>query len=169
MADPATLTIGRFARAAGVGVETIRYYQQRGLLPVPRSDGAYRHYPAHLAGRIRFVKRAQELGFALDEIAGLLRLEDGTDRVSIRRIASARLEQIDTKLADQHRMHDVLRHLLVSCEHARADLPYPIIATLAQGTRRQERSVMRRQTSLQMGRGHQGRERRRSGPASESR
>src|SRR5690554_6600564 len=61
------LTIGRLAKAAGVGVETVRYYQQRGLLSVPPRRGAFRYYPQQAVGRIRFIKRAQELGFSLDE------------------------------------------------------------------------------------------------------
>jgi len=126
-----SLTIGRLARAADVGVETIRYYQQRKLLPVPPSSGAFRHYPASLLARIRFIKRAQELGFSLDDIAELLRLEDGSDRRSIRQIAAHRLEQIQHKLADLKRMQKVLTHLVGQCEHTRAELPCPIIATLA--------------------------------------
>ncbi len=114
--SPESLTIGRLARVAGVGVETIRYYQLRGLLPVER---------------IRFIKRAQELGFSLDEITELLRLEDGTNRSSIRRIAADRLSQIEHKLTDLKRMRKVLKHLVAECEHTRADLPCPIIATLA--------------------------------------
>lgn len=125
------LTIGRLARAAEVGVETIRYYQTRRLLPVPASTGAFRHYPASLVARIRFIKRAQELGFSLDEIAELLDLESGIDRASIRRIASQRLSQIEQKLSDLRRMQKVLRHLLVECEHTGADLPCPIIETLS--------------------------------------
>jgi Hg(II)-responsive transcriptional regulator len=128
---PQSMTIGRLARAAGVGVETIRYYQQRGLLPLPATVGAYRHYPVALTDRIRFIKRAQELGFSLDEITGLLRLEDGGDRASIRRIASDRLQQIEQKLADLRRMQNALHHLVTACEHTRADLPCPIISTLA--------------------------------------
>ena len=130
--SPGSLTIGRLARAANVGVETIRYYQQRGLLPVPSSAGTFRYYPVELIKRIRFVKRAQELGFSLDEIIELLRLEDGTNRSSIRRIASDRLRQIEHKLADLKRMQKVLKHLITECEHTRADLPCPIVATLAQ-------------------------------------
>ncbi len=130
---PASLTIGRLARAAGVGVETIRYYQQRALLPVPAASGGYRQYPADLVDRIRFVKRAQELGFSLDEIAGLLRLHDGSDRKSIRNIANARLAQIETKVTDLRRMEKVLKHLIVACEHTNAGLPCPIIETLAHG------------------------------------
>lgn len=128
--SPESMTIGRLARAAGVGVETIRYYQQRGLLPVPATVGAYRHYPVALTARIRFIKRAQELGFSLDEITELLRLEDGTQRAAIRRIAADRLAQIDQKLTDLKRMQKVLKHLITDCEHTRAELPCPIIDTL---------------------------------------
>ncbi|NUZ04813.1 MerR family transcriptional regulator [Schlegelella sp. ID0723] len=125
------LTIGRLARAAGVGVETIRYYQQRGLLPVPESRGAFRHYPPQVVQRIGFIKRAQELGFSLGEIAELLRLEDGSERGSIRRVAADRLAQIETKLADLRRMQRALRHLVDACEHTGLEQPCPIIATLA--------------------------------------
>lgn len=128
---PQAMTIGRLARAAGVGIETIRYYQQRGLLPLPSTIGTYRHYPVAVVERIRFIKRAQELGFSLDEISELLGLEDGAERTSIRRIASDRLQQIELKLSDLRRMQKALKHLVTSCEHTRADLPCPIIATLA--------------------------------------
>ena len=127
-----SLTIGRLARAAGVGVETIRYYQHRGLLPVPESAGAFRLYPSALTARIHFIKRAQELGFSLDEITELLRLEDGAHRRSIRRIASDRLAQIEKKVADLKRMQKTLKHLVAECEHTRGDLPCPIIASLVQ-------------------------------------
>ena len=130
--SPASLTIGRLARAAGVGVETIRYYQQRGLLPVPASEGSFRKYPVALTARIHFIKRAQELGFSLDEITELLRLEDGAHRKSIRRIAADRLAQIEKKLDDLKRMQKALKHLVAECEHTRGDLPCPIIASLVQ-------------------------------------
>ena len=125
-----TLTIGKLAKAAAVGVETIRYYQQRGLLPVPEASGTYRHYPVSLGNRIRFIKRAQELGFSLDEVAELLSLEDGIDRVSIRRIANTRLEEIQIKLADLNRMKKALSHLVHECEHTDKGRPCPIISTL---------------------------------------
>jgi len=125
-----SLTIGRLARAADVGVETIRYYQDRKLLPVPPSDGAFRYYPMSLVQRIRFIKRAQELGFSLDEVKELLQLADGTDRRSIRRVAADRLSQIDAKLADLKRMQRVLKSLLTECVHTKAGLPCPIIASI---------------------------------------
>jgi Hg(II)-responsive transcriptional regulator len=128
-----TFTIGRLAREAGVGVETVRYYQQRKLLPVPARTGAYRHYSSGLVDTIRFIKRAQELGFSLDEIAELLRLNDGANRASIRRIAGARLAQIMAKLADLERMQGALKRLVAECEHTGKDRPCPIIASLVQG------------------------------------
>ena len=136
-----SMTIGHLARAAGVGVETIRYYQQRGLLPVPNATGAtgatgaFRQYPVSLKARIHFIKRAQELGFSLDEITELLRLEDGANRNSIRRIAADRLAQIEKKVADLKRMQKTLKHLVAECEHTRSDLPCPIIASLVQAGR----------------------------------
>lgn len=128
---PEALTIGRLARAADVGVETIRYYQERKLLPVPPSTGAFRYYPLKLVERIRFIKRAQELGFSLEEITELLQLEEGADRASIRRIATDRLAQIEHKLSALRRMQKVLKHLVSECEHTSAELPCPIIGTLA--------------------------------------
>ena len=125
-----SLTIGRLARAAEVGVETIRYYQERQLLPVPPSTGAFRYYPVGLVDRIRFIKRAQELGFSLEEISELLHLEEGADRASIRDIATNRLSQIERKLTDLRRMQKVLKHLVTECERTSADLPCPIIGTL---------------------------------------
>lgn len=127
----ATLTIGRLAIAADVGVETIRYYQERGLLQVPATQATYRQYPVAIIARIRFIKRAQELGFSLDEIIELLRLEDGSERGSIRRVANSRLLQIKQKLTDLKRMQKVLEHLVTQCEHTGSNLPCPIIETLA--------------------------------------
>lgn len=85
-----------------------------------------------LTARIHFIKRAQELGFSLDEITELLRLEDGAHRGSIRRIATDRLAQIEKKVADLKRMQKTLKHLVAECEHTRRELPCPIIASLVQ-------------------------------------
>jgi Hg(II)-responsive transcriptional regulator len=129
------MTIGKLAKSAGVGVETIRYYQQRGLLPVPEASGSYRYYPVSLGNRIRFIKRAQELGFSLDEISELLSLEDGTDRASIRHIADQRLNEIQIKLVDLNRMKKALSHLIHECEHTGKEQPCPIISTLTSNGR----------------------------------
>ena len=83
-----------------------------------------------LVERIRFIKRAQELGFSLEEVKELLQLEDGTDRRSIRRVASTRLSQIEAKLGDLKRMQRVLKDLLTECEHTNVDLPCPIIRSI---------------------------------------
>ena len=125
------LTIGRLARRAGVNIETIRYYQQRELLPVPPAQGAYRYYPVNTVDRIRFIKRSQELGFTLAEIADLLKLDASRDRRLIRKIASGKLEQIGQKLADLHRMQETLQHLVNACHHSRLEQPCPIIASLS--------------------------------------
>jgi len=127
-------TIGEIAQAAGVGVETIRYYERRGLVLQPgKAPGSYRRYGAGHVGRVRFIKRAQALGFSLEEIASLLELEDGTDRRSIRRIATQRLDETRRRIADLQGIERVLGHLLHDCEaHARANR-CPIIAAIAGG------------------------------------
>jgi MerR family mercuric resistance operon transcriptional regulator len=140
----ASYTIGDVAEAAGVGVETVRYYERRGLVPQPgRGVGAYRRYGKDHVDRIRFVKRAQALGFSLEEIATLLELEDGTDRRSIRRIAAARLEETRRRITDLRRVERVLAHLLHECEaHSKAPR-CPIISAIA--TARDKRTGSDRQ------------------------
>jgi len=126
------VTIGRLARAADVNVETVRYYQARRLLPVPsRGTRAFRYYPLALVERIYFIKRAQELGFSLEEIGELLRLHAGTDRVAIRQVANRRLTQIESKLEDLTRMRDALRALIEACHRASNADSCPIIEALA--------------------------------------
>lgn len=127
---PTALTIGRLARAAGVGVETVRYYQSRGLLRVPAANGGFRVYPATVIDRIAFIKRAQALGFSLDEVRTLLDLEDGRNRRAIQSVTQARLGQIEDKLADLHRMRGALSELLHRCRQAGPMQACPIIATL---------------------------------------
>jgi MerR family mercuric resistance operon transcriptional regulator len=126
------MTIGRLASAAGVGVETIRYYQRRGLLDEPRKPfRGYRHYPADLAKRVRFIKRAQALGFTLEEVACLLRL-DGADRCAdTRELAAHKVASIDRKLIDLTAMRDALSALVRQCETGRAEGSCPIISVLA--------------------------------------
>ncbi|MFZ6779082.1 MerR family transcriptional regulator [Undibacterium sp. Ji83W] len=131
MLDADQYTIGQLAKAAGVGVETIRYYQRRDLLPVPAVATGFRTYPANLAERIRFIKRAQELGFSLDEIANLLMLEDGNDRQAIRDVAQERLLQVQAKLLDLHRMEDMLTQLIHQCASSTQQVQCPIIQALA--------------------------------------
>lgn len=129
----ATFTIGQLARSAGVGVETIRYYQRRALLPVPQVASGFRFYPKVLVERIRFIKRAQELGFTLDEIATLLQLEDADDRIAIRKVAADRLQQVEGKLADLQKMQRMLSGLIHECESTGKTKACPIIYALADG------------------------------------
>ena len=126
------LTIGRLAKAAGVGIETIRYYQRRELIPIPKTDlGTFRAYPIEVVDRVRFIKRAQELGFTLDEISTLLTLDDGINRRAIRKVASDRLIQIRTKLADLSQMERALSDLIQTCETQGRAAKCPIIAALS--------------------------------------
>lgn len=127
----AALTIGTLARAAEVGIETVRYYQRRRLLAVPHSAGGVRRYPAAMIDRIRFIKRSQDLGFSLEEIRELMRLERGGSRGAIRKIAGDRLSNIREKIAALQRMEQVLSALLCECEHAATAAPCPIIAALS--------------------------------------
>src|ERR1700688_2816759 len=93
------LTIGKLAERAGVNVETIRYYQRRGLLDEPKKTlRGYRHYPPTIAKRVRFIKRAQTLGFTLEEVAGLLRLDSASACAETRELAAHKLALIEEKL-----------------------------------------------------------------------
>lgn len=129
--ETADLTIAGVAREAGIGVETVRYYERRGLIRQPeKRNGEYRRYGAGHVRRIHFVKRAQELGFTLEEIEALLGLQDGANRAQVRRVASARRAQIRAKMADLRRIDRVLTHLLAECEAGKT--PHcPIIESLA--------------------------------------
>lgn len=128
--DDAAVTIGGLARAAEVGVETIRYYQRRHLLAVPHSGAGVRRYPPAIVDRIRFIKHSQSLGFTLDEIRELMRLEQGGSRNAIRKIAGERLASIREKIVTLDRMERVLRALLQECEDTAMAAPCPIIAAL---------------------------------------
>ena len=129
--QPNDLTIAGVARAAGVGVETVRFYERRGLMVQPdKVNGSYRRYGSDHVRRIRFVKRSQELGFTLEEIESLLKLEDGTDRRSVQKIASARLEQVHERISDLRRIERTLTHLLDDCRNGTGHR-CPIISAIA--------------------------------------
>jgi MerR family mercuric resistance operon transcriptional regulator len=94
-------TIGGLAKAAGVGVETVRYYQRRGLLPEPpRPPGEIRRYGTSDLKRLRFIRRAQAAGFTLEEIGELLALDRTSDRARIRALATERVAALDARIAD---------------------------------------------------------------------
>ena len=124
------LTIGKLADAAGVNVETIRYYQRRGLLKEPAKprDG-YRHYSSDAPQRVRFIKRAQALGFTLDEIGGLLQLDVAHACDETRAVATRKLELIEQKMADLARVQRALTNLVSECKRG-SGRACPIIETL---------------------------------------
>jgi MerR family transcriptional regulator, copper efflux regulator len=112
-----TLTIGKLANAAGVGVDTVRFYERAGLLKKPqRTAAGYRLYAESEAGRLRFIRRAKALGFSLEEVTELLRLNDGGGRRgAVRALAEQRLSEIEQKLRELSRMRETLRHLVHQC------------------------------------------------------
>lgn len=127
----APLTLGTLVQAAGIGVEAVRYCQRRGLSPQPvAAPAAHRRHPPAVAARLRFIRRAQQLGFRLDEIAGVLQPDDGTDRRSIRRVTAARLAQRRERRADTPRMVDALEHVLLESVQAERAPRRPLIEAI---------------------------------------
>jgi MerR family mercuric resistance operon transcriptional regulator len=120
------LTIARLGAAAGVGVETVRYYQRRGLLPVPASDGAVRRYDADDVRRLRFIRRAQAAGFTLDEIGVLLALDRTNDRARVHELAVERLAALDARMAELEQSRTALERLRSACATGRRG-PCPIL------------------------------------------
>lgn len=131
----ATLTIGAFAKAGGVGVEAIRYYQRRGLLPEPsRPPGQVRRYGPADVQRVRFLKSAQRLGFNLDEISVLLRLDDGTDCAQAQHLAVHKLDDVRARIAALGRIETALAQLVDSCQAHHGDIACPLIVALSHET-----------------------------------
>ncbi len=127
----ATMTIGRVAAAAGVNVETVRFYQRLGLVAEPtRPPGGVRRYGGEFVSRLRFVKRAQQLGFSLTEVQRLLGLEEPQSCGKARSLAAEKLVLVEARLADLARMRDVLKELVARCDLRRGKVACPIIATL---------------------------------------
>ena len=127
------LTIGKLAQAGGVGVETIRYYQRRGLLATPARSGGdgwgggVRRYGEDELRRLKFIRAAQASGFTLDEISELLVLEKSDDRVRVRGLARQRIEALDAKIAQMTETRAALARLADQC--AASDKgPCPILA-----------------------------------------
>jgi DNA-binding transcriptional MerR regulator len=112
-----TMTIGMLARAAGVNVETVRYYERRGLLAQPeRTDAGYRQYDDDALWRLQFVARAKRLGFTLSEITELVAAGDARGADEVRAAATAKLVAIDTQLAELETQRQRLQRLVRVCE-----------------------------------------------------
>ena len=127
------LSIGQLARCAGVHVETVRYYERRGLMPKPaRRASGYRPYSREDATRIRFIKRAQEIGFSLAEIADLLSLRIDADVAcdEVRAHAEEKMAEIDEKIRTLQQMRDTLKNLVVSCKARAPTGECPILEEL---------------------------------------
>ncbi|WP_294642889.1 MerR family transcriptional regulator [uncultured Aureimonas sp.] len=131
-------TIGGLAAEAGIGVETVRFYQRRGLLDEPErpagggSAGGHRRYGERDAERLRFIRAAKIAGFTLGEIAELLRLDAVRDRPRARELAEARVRALDERIGELTAARDRLQHLAAACRGG-TDGPCPIVSSLAGG------------------------------------
>jgi len=130
------LTISHLAKAAGVNLETVRYYERRGLLPrPPRSPSGYRIFPSDAARTLRFIRRAQELGFSLTEIREILslRVSRTTTSRDIRKRAEAKLADVETKIKSLEAMRKALRKLTNACDGCSSLAECPILESLERG------------------------------------
>lgn len=121
-----SLTIGKLAAAGGVGVETIRFYQRRGLLEQPTRESGIRRYGSEDVRRLRFIKQAQTAGFTLEQIKELLELDAGEDRTRARELAKERIEALDAKIETLLQARDALKRLDRECSRNRSG-PCPIL------------------------------------------
>lgn len=129
-----SMRTGEVAKRAGVNVETLRFYERRGILPEPpRRESGYREYPPETVDLIRFVKRAQELGFSLEEIRELLELRDGPRRATgkVARLVKSKIAEIEHKIRDLESMRGALSGLLGACEKKGSRDACPIIESLS--------------------------------------
>ncbi len=128
------LPIDTFAKASRVNVETIRFYQRKGLLSVPkRPSGGIRRYGRADVARVKFIKSAQRLGFSLDEVAQLLTLEDGTHCNEAAQFSARHLADVRARLKDLKRMETVLSRLVAQCDLHHGTIACPLIASLQGG------------------------------------
>ena len=127
------LKSGELAKKAGVNVETLRYYERRGLVPKPpRRESGYRQYPPESVDRLRFIKGAQELGFTLDEIKELLalRVDASASKAQVRQHARDKVLQIDAKIAALAQMRAALSHMIDQCHGEGPTSDCPIIESI---------------------------------------
>ncbi len=138
MAIKSKLTIGRIARLAAVGVDTIRFYERRGLLPKPlRTPAGYRLYTTETVDRLNFIRKAKSLGFSLEEISTLLNLQDnGGPKAEVKAITQRKLDGINSKIDDLQKMRDVLDELSNQCSGEGDICGCPIIEVLSEPERK---------------------------------
>ena len=127
-----TMTIGKLAKAAGVGVETVLYYHRCGLLPMPeRAFGAVRQYPEASLQRLQFIRQAQSFGFTLDEVRVLLRQGHGDTCGTARVLAEQKLGLVEDRLKDLLRLRDELKTLIAQCHANGSGTSCPLIDSLS--------------------------------------
>jgi MerR family mercuric resistance operon transcriptional regulator len=129
----APLTIGQLARRAGVGVETVRYYERRGLMPEPpRKESGYRQFLPEDLSRLRFIRRAQQLGFSLREIKELLalRLTPGCNCERVLERTNAKIADVEARIRSLRRMLRVLKKLAEACRRRESTSGCPILEAL---------------------------------------
>lgn len=127
------LTIGQVARGAGVGIETVRFYEREGLLEVPpRRDSGYRQYREEVVDRLRFIRRAKDLGFSLKEIKELLalRVDSSTTCAEVRRKAEAKVADVEEKIEALQRIKKALKKLTTACSGRGPISDCPILEAL---------------------------------------
>jgi MerR family mercuric resistance operon transcriptional regulator len=123
-----SLSIGQLAAAGGVGVETVRFYQRRGLLAKPTRDSGIRRYGSEDMRRLRFIKQAQTAGFTLEEIKELLMLDASEDRSRARSLAAGRIKALDEKIAGLRSARNALKRLATECGEGSKG-PCPILSS----------------------------------------
>ena len=132
-----TLTIGQVAKAAHVGLETIRFYEREGLIESPpRRPSGYRAYPPETVTRVRFIRTAKDLGFSLKEIGELLslRVDPVGSCAEIRTVAEGKITDIDQRIRTLQRMRRTLRQLVAACEARQPTSECPILESLGKET-----------------------------------
>lgn len=125
---PNSLTISKLAAGGGVGVETIRFYQRKGLLETPTRESGIRRYGSEDLRRLRFIRQAQAAGFTLEEIKELIELDAGHDRARARELAQLRIEALDAKMAELSQAREALQKLAKQCATGGKG-PCPILAS----------------------------------------
>ncbi|MEO7742723.1 MAG: MerR family transcriptional regulator [Usitatibacter sp.] len=127
-----SMTIGRLAKLAGVNVETVRYYQRRGLLREPSKPlGGHRRYSPAVVRQIGFIRRAQQLGFSLEEVRSLMELSEATDCNDARGIAEQKCEALGVRIAQLNTMRRELKRLIGACKRKARGASCPLIAELS--------------------------------------
>jgi MerR family mercuric resistance operon transcriptional regulator len=125
------MTIGQLAKAAGVGVETIRYYQRRGILATPAKPlGGHRQYPESSLEHLAFIRRGQQMGFSLEEIIVLMTMRDGTRCAEGRAQAKKKLDELGERVAELNRMRKRLTEIVARCDANKRKTACPLIRAL---------------------------------------